>query len=54
MIYHNVNQIVAIGLDDRNRTTIFYNDVEFVVEETVATVIGLIEQGKIYNMMVVD
>lgn len=45
-IYHNVEQIVAVGLDDRNRTNIFYNDTTFVVEETVASVMGLIEQAR--------
>lgn len=54
VVYHNVNQIFAVGLDDMNRTTICYNDAEFVVKETVSTVMGLIEQGKIHDIMVVD
>lgn len=54
VIYHNVNQIVAVSLDDKNRTIICYNDdAEFVVKETVSKVMGLIEKGKIDNMMVV-
>lgn len=54
VIYHNANQIVAVGLDDKNRTTIFYNDAEFVVEETVSTVMGLIEQAKRHSVAVVN
>lgn len=46
VVYHNVNQICVVGLDDENRTTICYNDAEFVVKEKMSTVIGLIEQGQ--------
>lgn len=42
-IFHNANQIIAVGLDDKNETTIFYNNAEFVVTETVSTVMALIE-----------
>lgn len=45
-IYHNADRINVVGLDQQNRTVIFYDNGEFVVEETVATVMGLILYGK--------
>ena len=45
-IYHNADRIIAVGTNDKNRTTIFYDNTTFVVEETVATVMGLILDGK--------
>ena len=53
-IYHNADRIIAFGLDDRRRTNIFYDNTTFVVEETVATVMGLIEQKRRENCIVAN
>ena len=46
-IYHNIDHIIAVGLDDRRRTVLFYGNTEFVVQETVDSVMALIELVKI-------
>lgn len=45
-VYHNVDQVIAIGLCD-NQTNIFYNDTTFVVKETMPEVVKMVEQAKI-------
>ena len=45
-IYHNIDYIIAVGLDDRKRTVLFYSNTEFVVQETVDSVMALIELAK--------
>lgn len=42
VIYHNVDNVLSIGLDDKRRTCLFYSGGAFVVQETVATVMGMI------------
>lgn len=46
IVYHNIDNVLTIGLNDQKRTCLCYSGAEFVVQETVATVMGMIMQAK--------